>query len=450
MAEQAADAPEKASSYPKPAYSWYCLGIIIFAYLFGFMDRIIIGFLTDPIKADLGFTDEQMGLVTGIAFALFYTLFGIPIGWAADRKNRKIMLGIGTAIWSLATAACGFAKGFWSMFIARVWVGVGEATINPCGSSLIGDLFPPKTRPRAFGLFTMATAFGTGLSFIAGGALLGFFGVNPNGGATYVLPVFGEVLSWQAVFIVVGLAGLLPAALLLFTVKEPARQELRGDKAGASWAETKEFLITNWKMLICHHLGVAFIVMAVYGWVNWLAPYFGRVHGWSVPEYAFIYGLFGGLTGIISAVSSGYVTNWFKDKGFDDGAMRTVLVGGIGLSLITGVAPLVPDPMLSLWCFIIGGLFANWPPAQALAALAETTPNQLRGLVVSIYIFVIGIFGAGLGPLVMGTMSTRVFGEDKLNLAMSSVTLFFGLLGAILIFIGLKQFRHSLDRVDWR
>jgi MFS family permease len=436
------------ASYPRPAYGWYCLSIICLAYLFGFMDRIIVGLLTPAIQADLGLTDTQMGIIQGLAFAVFYVLFGLPIGLMADRTNRKRLLTVGTAIWSLFTAAAGFARGFWGLFGARAGVGIGEATLNPCATSLIGDYFEPKTRPKAFGIYTMSTAFGTGLTYVLGGALIGFVGVGVAN--TFEMPILGTIPAWQAVFIIIGIAGLTPAVLMALTVKEPARQEVITGGSKPGWPEIRAFLKLNRTTLICHHFGVAFIIMAVYGWVNWLPSMFQRVHGWGIPQFSIYYGIFGGITGIFSAISSGYVTNWFKQRGHTDGAMRTVLIGGIGLTIGTSVAPLMPTPELTLAGFVIAGLFANYPPAQALAAIAEMTPNRLRGIVTAIYILVIGIGGAGLGPFAMGWVTDNVFKDPQaIHYSMALVTVVMGILGVALIAYGLKAFRGSVARADW-
>jgi MFS family permease len=442
--------PGSAPAYPKPSYAWYCLGVICFAYLFGFMDRIIVGLLTPAIQMDLGLSDSQMVIIQGLAFAVFYTLFGIPLGLAADRTNRKWLLTAGTAFWSLMTAACGLARSFWGLFGARVGVGIGEATLNPCAASLIGDYFEPKTRPKAFGIYTMSTAFGTGLTYILGGALLAFIGVG-TGGAKFNMPLMGPIPAWQAVFIIIGLAGLLPALLMALTVREPARLDVAADShARATRQEIIDFLKLNKTTLICHHFGVAFIIMAVYGWVNWMPAFFVRVHQWDVPTFSIYYGIFGGITGIISAISSGYVTNWLKDRGYQDGAMRTVFIGGLGLTAGTAIAPLMPAPELALTMYVLAGIFANYPPAQALAAIAEMTPNQLRGTVTAVYILVIGIGGAGLGPFAMGWVTDNVFGDPlKINYSMALVTFVMGTIGTLLIAYGLKAFRGSLSRVTW-
>ncbi len=435
--------------YPRPAYAWYCLAIICLAYLFGFMDRIIVGLLTPAIQHDLALSDSQMGIIQGLAFAVFYTLFGLPIGWAADRVNRKWLLAAGTALWSLMTAGAGLVRSFGGLFAMRAGVGVGEATLNPCTTSLIGDYFAPGTRPKAFGIYTMSTALGTGVAYLGGGVILGFVGVG-SGGRDFDMPLLGPIPAWQAVFIIIGLAGLVPAALLAFTVREPRRRDVAVAGSGSGAISAGAFLRQNAVTLACHHVGVALIVLAVYGWVNWLPTFFVRLHGWPVAKFSIWYGIFGGLAGVLSAVSSGFVTGWFKERGYADGAMRTVLLGGVGLTVGTGIAPLLPTPELVLAGFALASIFTNYAPAQALAAIAEITPNQLRGLVTSIYVLVIGIAGAGLGPFAMGWVTDHVFGDpQKLHYSMALVTIVAGVAGCSLIAVSLKAYRASLARVSW-
>jgi MFS family permease len=438
------------SSYPNRAYAWYCLSVICFAYLFGFMDRIIVGLLTPAIQQDVGLSDSEMGIIQGLAFAAFYTLFGLPLGRAADRTNRKRLLTAGAALWSLMTAGAGLVRSFWGLFTMRAGVGIGEATLNPCATSLIGDYFPPRVRPRAFGIYTMSTALGTGVTYLGGGAILGFVGVG-TGGNMFDMPLLGPIPAWQAVFIIIGLAGLAPALLMAMTVREPVRRDLAGGAGSApGWEQTRAFLRQNRTTLLCHHFGVAFIVMAIYGWVNWMPAYFVRIHRWPVATFSIWYGLFGGLAGILSAITSGYVATWLKAKGHADGTMRTVFIGGLGLTLGTSVAPLLPTPELALAGYCIAGIFTNYPPAQALAAVAEMTPNQHRGFVTAIYILVVGIAGAGLGPFAMGWVTDNVFGDPmQIHYSMALVTFVMGLLGVSLIGFGLKAFRASLARATW-
>jgi MFS family permease len=439
-----------AAPYPRPAYAWYCLGVICFAYLFGFMDRIIVGLLTPAIQQDIGLSDSEMGIIQGLAFAVFYTLFGLPIGLAADRVNRKWLLTGGTALWSFMTAAAGLARGFWGLFATRAGVGVGEATLNPCTTSLIGDYFRPEQRPRAFGIYTMSTALGTAVTYLGGGAILAFVGIG-TGGSTFDMPFLGPIQGWQAVFIIIGLAGLAPAVLMAVTVREPQRRDLAGGTARrASWAETRTFFRQNLRTLLCHNFGVAFIVAPIYGLVNWLPTYFVRIHEVPVPTFSVWYGLGGGLAGTASAISVGYVTGWLKNKGYADATYRTMLIGAIGISIGNGLAPLLPTPVLAMAGYVIAGIFVNYTPSQALAAIAEITPNQLRGFVTSIYILIVGIAGAGLGPWAFGLATDHVFEDPlKIHYSMVLVTFVMGAIGIALIAYGLKSFRGSLSRVTW-
>jgi MFS family permease len=296
----------------------------------------------------------------------------------------------------------------------------------------------------------MSTALGAGLTYVLGGAVLAFTGAG-SGGNTFTMPLLGEIRAWQAVFLIVGLGGLIPALLMAFTMREPRRMDLAGGaSASASRADIVAFLKLNRTTLLCHHFGVAFISMAVYGWVNWMPAFFVRIHQWDVPTFSVYYGVFGGMTGVISAVSSGYVTNWLKARGFTDGVMRTVLIGGIGLTLGTTVAPLMPTPELALAAFVVAGLFANYPPAQALAAIAEITPNQMRGTVTAGYILVFGIGGAGLGPFAIGWVTDNVFADPlRIHHSMALVTLVMGMAGTLLVAAGLRAYRESVARVDW-
>ncbi|MDX2221752.1 MAG: MFS transporter [Rhodospirillaceae bacterium] len=436
-----------ADGYPNPRYAWYVVSILCLGYIFAFIDRIVVGLLTVAIQKDLLLTDTQMGVLQGIAFALFYTVFGIPIGWLADRWNRKAMLTVGMSVWSIMTALCGFAGTFWTMFLARVGVGIGEATLNPCSASLIGDYFPPKTRPQAFGVYVMGTAFGTGLTYLGGGFVFGIL-------AAYTvvdLGVFGELAPWRAMFLVVGLGGLVPAVIFFFTVREPSRLEQAAKQKGkASKEEILAFFRTNRTAIICHHVGISLVIMSIYAWVNWMAPYFERIHGWAPSRFAVSYGLPGMVIGVISALSCGWLANKLKARGRVDGTMRAALYGCIGVVVGGVIAPQMPTPELALIAFVLTGLFSNYPTVLALAAISEIAPNEMRGFYTATYIFLVGLISSGLGPLLTGLVTDNVFG-DQMRIAdsLSLVTIVTGACGCAFVAYGLKSYRESLARVTW-
>ena len=385
-ASAVADDAATAAEYPNQNYAWYVVSIICIGYIFAFIDRIVVGLLTISIQKDLLLSDTQMGVLQGIAFALFYTLFGIPIGWLADRWNRKVMLTIGMTIWSVMTAACGFAGTFWSFFLTRVGVGVGEATLNPCAASIIGDYFPAKTRAKAFGVYVMGTALGTGLTYLGGGIVFGFLANSQ----VVDLPVFGEMKPWQAMFVFVGVGGLIPALIFLFTVKEPSRKDLAAKTKGkASWEEIKAFFALNKRALFCHHVGICLVIMSIYAWVNWMAVYFDRIHHWGPAKFAITYGVPGLFMGVISALSCGWLATKLKERGVIDGTMRACLYGCIGVVVGGVISPQMPTPELAIAAFVITGVFSNYPSVLALTAISEIAPNEMRGFITSTYIFLV-------------------------------------------------------------
>jgi len=216
MSEALPDAESQPQS--SLAYGWLTVGLLTIAYVFSFIDRYVLGLLIEPIKADLGLTDTQIGLLLGPAFAIFYATMGLPLGWLADRKNRVKIVAIGIAVWSIATAASGLARNFTHLFVARMSIGVGEATLSPCAMSIISDSFPPEKRSRPIAVYTMALSVGAGFASLLGAGVLTW----AKSGGTMTLPGIGELMPWQATFFIVGLPGLI-LSVLFFLLREPAR-----------------------------------------------------------------------------------------------------------------------------------------------------------------------------------------------------------------------------------
>ena len=196
--------PPAPETYPPSGYAWYVVGVLTLAYIFSFIDRQILSLMAIPIQQDLGIGDKQMSLLMGASFAVFYTLFGIPLGRLADTRSRRAIISVGIAVWSVMTAGCGLAKTFWQLAIMRMGVGVGEASLSPSAYSLISDYFRPERRSTAMSVYSMGIYIGSGLAFILGG----FITLLVAGRESTVLPGFGPVRSWQLVFFVVGLPGL--------------------------------------------------------------------------------------------------------------------------------------------------------------------------------------------------------------------------------------------------
>ena len=193
-----------SDDFPAPRYAWYVVAVLALANTSAFVDRQILGLLVGPIRRDLGVSDTQMGILYGLAFALFYTLLGIPIARAADRGSRRTIIAIGIALWSVMTVLCGVAQTYDQLLLARLGVGVGEAALAAPAVSLPSDYFPAERRATALSVYSLGIYLGAGLANLVGGALLARLGAD----ATVVWPVVGEIRSWQGAFVVVGLPGL--------------------------------------------------------------------------------------------------------------------------------------------------------------------------------------------------------------------------------------------------
>jgi MFS family permease len=214
--------PAATEEYPPRGYAWYVVGVLTFVYIFSFIDRQILNLLVRPIRRDLGISDTQMSLLMGLSFAVFYTLFGIPLGRLADSKSRRTIIAGGFALWSLFTAGCGLARNFGQMLLLRMGVGVGEAALSPAAYSIITDYFPPQRRATAISVYSMGIYLGSGLAFIIGGTVAGLASQQE----LWQVPLVGATRPWQVVFFLVGLPGIL-LSLLLYTVREPLRRGTR-------------------------------------------------------------------------------------------------------------------------------------------------------------------------------------------------------------------------------
>jgi MFS family permease len=224
----AASVEAEAGLYPPPLLAWVTVAVLFVAYIFSFIDRMIIGLLVEPMKADLNLSDTQISLLQGLAFAIFYTLVGLPLGRLIDRAARLRVAAVGVALWSIMTMACGLAGQYWQLFVARMGVGVGEATLSPAAYSIISDSFPQRRMGLAMGVYGLGSAVGAGLAFIIGAAVIQLV----TSAGTLTLPLIGEVRAWQATFMIVGLPGLVIAAVLAMmpeparlAVSEPARRD---------------------------------------------------------------------------------------------------------------------------------------------------------------------------------------------------------------------------------
>lgn len=398
--------------YPPTGYAWYVVVVLTLGYIVSFLDRQIFALLVQPIRQDLGLTDTQVSLIGGLAFALFYTFLGIPIGRLADRRSRRAIIAVGVTIWCCMTAACGLARNYWQLFIARVGVGVGEATLNPSALSLISDYFPRERRGRAISFYNMGVSLGVGIANIVGAWAISVASSLPP----VLLPGIGELRPWQLVFVFVGLPGLV-VALLMLTVREPRRRDQVRLPGGAATQElsvgdTLRYLGARWTTYATHFLGMSVVTIIGYAFFFWIPTMFVRTWNWSIPDSGYTYGLVTLIAGPIGVNLGGWIADALYKRGYKDGLMRTCLYAALFVFLPTSIiAPLMPTAAGAIVMLVPSTMAGAVVTATGAAALMMITPNQMRGQVTAVYYFVLNALGLTLGPTAVALVTDYAFAD---------------------------------------
>ncbi len=386
--------PGEVMAY-RPVAAWGSVGILLIFSLFSFLDRQIIALLVDPIKADLGLTDTQLGLLQGLAFALLYAVAGLPIGWAADRYPRRIILFLGITIWSIASASCGLARNFWQMFVGRTFVGIGEASMAPTAVSLISDLFPRDKVATPLGVYSAGFYIGGGVALTVGGWVVSLFAGRPS----VLLPIVGQVAPWQAVLIATGLPGVV-VALLAFAIYEPRSNEhLRAIRAQPAQASVSAFLRERWKVVSIAYGGFGIAAFVSYAITAWTPTYFIRVFKWTATDVGWTYGLIIGLAGAFGAFFGGVVMDRIYRRGHTDAYF---LVAGIASLIATPLfagAYFVASPAVALAMLCGGLIMFGAISAGSYSTWQKIAPRAVRGRVTAAYVLIGAIVGSGLGPV---------------------------------------------------
>ena len=441
--------PERdRTPYPPLGYAWYVVFILMICYVFSFVDRQILGLLVRPIKADLGITDTQMSYLMGFSFALFYTLFGIPMGRLADSKSRRTIIAIGLVVWSFMSAGCGLARRYVQLLAMRVGVGVGEATLSPAAYSLITDYFPPQRLGLAISVYGMGIYIGSGLAYMFGGWVIGL----TSGQALYTLPLVGDVRSWQLVFFAIGLPGLLFASVL-FTIKEPVRRGIGTARPkagrGVPLASVLAYVRTNSITFMCHNVGFALIALVAYGSISWIPTYLGRVHGWAPADAGMRYGMVILVFGSTGILFGGILSDWMGRKGYTDSKMTTGFIAALAHIPLAIAYPLMPTGWSALGVIAVSVFILAMPFGVAPAAIQAMMPNAMRGQASAIYLFVVNLIGMGLGPTAVAVCTDSVFkDENMIHYSILVVGLAGSIAAAVLLWFGRGAYRQSLDRLQ--
>jgi len=431
-------------NYPNSKYAWYMVVMLTIAYILSFVDRYILGLLIEPIKADLGLTDTQIGLLLGFAFAIFYATMGLPLGYLADRKKRTWLVAAGIAVWSAATAASGLVKNFIQLFIARMTVGAGEATLSPCAMSMISDSFPPEKRGKPIAFYTAALSLGAGIASLISAGVINWAKSEPN----LSFPLVGEVAPWQFTFIVVGLPGLLLAVLFLF-MREPKRiGKNAADDKSITFGETFVHVKKRWKIYGSFIAFVCLMIICAYS-QGFYAPMFQRTWGWEAEKYAVWNAVVLLAVGPLTVNIAGWLSDkMYSEKNRKDAPLLIVIFGAFIL-VPTGVAaPLMPTAELAMAVIALNTFGIAATSATSVTALLNITPGVIRAQTVALYYMVISISGLLLGPFTVGWLSDNVFGNENLNYACAAVPLIYGILVLPLAKFAIRSYNQELSKIE--
>lgn len=414
-----------------PAYRYWVLGLLFIAYTFNFIDRQIMGILNVPIQTELGATDEQMGLLGGLSFALFYTGLGIPIAFLADRWDRSWIMTIALALWSGFTAICGVAQTYTQLFLARMGVGVGEAGGVAPAYSLISDYFPPKERARALAVYSFGIPIGSAAGIALGG-------------------IVATLVDWRVAFIVVGLAGVLYAPIFRVFVREPqrGRYDVKADAAPAvKRAGLVESIgyVTKKPSFWLLSVGAAFSSMMGYGSFYWIPTFLQRSYDFSLQDAAFFYAsilLIGGVIGV-------WLGGFLGDKlGASKRAMFALVPAGAWLLAMPcyAIGLLSPSPTVAFFLFLAPTALGLVWLGPVIAAVQHLAPVHMRTTASASFLFINNLIGIGVGTWALGRLSDALsaqFGEESLRYSILAGTGFY-IVAALLYLIASRTLKR-----DW-
>lgn len=390
-------------------YKKYLLATLTSILAFNYVDRQVLGLVMQDIKIDLVLTDTQLGLITGIAFSLFYAVMGIPIAHLADRGNRVTIISLTTAFWSITVALCGFVINFTQLFLVRIGVAIGEAGCIPPAHSLIADSFSRFERPRAAAIYMLGGPLSVVIGFGLGGWL-------------------NESYGWRITFILLGVPGIIFALLAKYTLFEPrvssSANKVKSTSRVAPFS-FKEVRLTLWRNKIFRHLLIAYTLnfFFMYGIGQWQPVFFIRSFDMSTSEigiwFAIIWGL-GGLAGTYTggSLAGRYAANNEKLQ-LRSIAIATITYGILGVFIYTS-----PDKNIALGLLGLSAFTYSAMAGPVMAIIQTIVPSQMRAMSFAVISLASNLVGAGLGPLFLGVLSdsySPLYGEESIRYALLTV-----------------------------
>lgn len=416
-------------------HPWFAVGMLMAAYVCSFTDRYVLNLLVEPMKRDLALSDTAVGLLLGASFALFYATLGVPAGYLADRVNRKNLIAAGIALWSLMTALGGIAQNYAQLFLARMGVGVGEATLSPAAYSLIADLFPRQRLASALSVYSVGIYLGSGLAYLAGGKILDWVKDLPP----VPLPGGGQIFNWQIVLITVGLPGLL-IAWGVALIAEPPRQQM---------PPTEKIPFINlfaslWELLrrqvVFRRLCVAssFFTVVSYAFSSWVPAAMMRVWASDLKTTSIFMGLlmmFGAPAGVLLG---GYLADRGKNVGQSSAPTTIFIITAAAIIPLMAVLPFCKTAFTAMMIFISVALLLSAPVGVTAAFVQYLVPAESRGLASASLLLCQNLLGLGLGPTLVALLTDYYFGKPQAVVQSLSIVSIVMLLVSLLGFMRVR------------
>jgi MFS family permease len=446
----AGDSAEASSAvrqppWPSPSRAYYTVFVMALVVMFAEIDRSIMSLLVQSIKADLHLSDSDMGLLMGVMFALFYAACGLPLARYIDRRNRKNLLAIALGVWSTATVFCGLAQNFVQLAVARLFLGAGESVNGPAIFSIISDSFPKEKLPRGIALMQVGVMAGNAFALIMGSVVIGMLVHMPP----LHLAGMGIIRWWQMVFIVIGVPGLLVAAITAMSVKEPARRGLlrtgKGDQLGMS--QVLRYIWTHRPVYMPMYVSMGLTGLAM-GVIAWNPAFYQRTYGWSAQHVGMVMGLVSLVATPLGLFSGVAVSEWLSKKGFADAPYRVIVWGRLIALAPVILQPLMPTPGLALLMY--GGYLTLVGVTGSCqnAVLQIVSPSNMRGQATALLMFLYSVVGNGLSPYLLGLITDHVFHqESQLRYAMLLVNVLFMPASLVVFWLGIGPYRRELKRL---
>lgn len=398
-------------------YKYYLLAILLSILAFSYVDRLALSLVVQDVKSDLHLTDTQLGVITGFAFSLFYALMGIPIGRWADRGNRRVIISVTIGLWSCVAAVTGLARNFLQLALVRVGVGVGEAGCVPPAHSLIADYFPRAERPRAMGIYMLASP----LSMLVGWLLAGWL---------------KEMVGWRMMFAILAIPGIVLAILAAFTVKEP-RERPPADAGGAAGptADAPPGTIATLKLLWSLRtyrrvvIALSLLTFLSSGLTQWLPTFFIRSHGLSTSQVGLWFTVVFGIGGVVGLYGGGALASRFAPN--DERLhLKVFAIFCLVLAAVRPLSFLLPSTVFAFAVMVAAALLTYLAEGPTFAILQTLVPERLRGVAVAVLYMSMNLLGAGLGPMAVGALSDAFAswaGADSLRYAMAAICMVYPL-----------------------